>query len=217
MRPAAKTEPDVPVQVALAEYQHLRELRRQIIDRSNSRFNFFLIVVSAAATSVTAMLATNTSGSSRLLPALLLSCGVFLLGVMMFTRLVKFRAVQDEYTTALNTIRSFLVQLCPEVGKYFFLPTVEEQVAAGKRTKQDPRAFGSYGLAESVALVNGIVGGFTAGLALVNVRSAPAWLLVIVGAAMSVISILVQLRHVRSTRVRSKVRLDARLKEKGFV
>ncbi|GLW90610.1 hypothetical protein Aglo03_14260 [Actinokineospora globicatena] len=200
----------------MAEYQHLRELRRQIIDRSNSRFNFFLIVVSATVTSITAMLATNT-GPNRLLSALPLAGGLFLLGVMMFTRLVEFRSVQDEYTTALNTIRSFLVQLYPPIGQYFLLPTVEEQISKSKQARTGRRRFTSHGLADSVALINGIVGGFTVGLAIANLHGALAWIPLTAGVAVFAISVLAQLQHARSAQKRSKTRLEVRLTSKGLL
>ncbi|MEV1143369.1 hypothetical protein [Micromonospora sp. NPDC049799] len=118
-------EPDVPLTIALAEYEHLREAGRAVQDRSNARFTFFLAVSSASAAAAAGLV---TAGGALPRAALLSALGtlVLLLGLAVFARQVELNDRGRRYAVAATTLRTYLTRRSPDLAPYVLLPTLDD-------------------------------------------------------------------------------------------
>ncbi|NES16609.1 MULTISPECIES: hypothetical protein [Micromonospora] len=118
---------DTELTIALAEYEHLRELSRAVHDQSAARFTFFLAVASGA-TAVSAGLITTGTPPGPVGPAVLAGLGllVLLLGVFVFARQVELNDRGRRYAVAATVLRTYLTRRAPELAPFIVMPTLDD-------------------------------------------------------------------------------------------
>ncbi|MGY0006608.1 hypothetical protein [Micromonospora sp. I033] len=187
---------DTELTVALAEYEHLRELSRAVHDQSAARFTFFLAVASGA-TAVSAGLISAGPPGGRVAPAVLAGLGllVLLLGVSVFARQVELNDRGRRYAVAATVLRTYLARRAPDLAPYLVMPTLDD---AGPFAPEPFRRHWFRDLvsqAGMIALMNSALVGLAAALAVLAV--APPWLAATVAALLVPAAIALHLRAIR--------------------
>lgn len=200
-------EPDVPLTIALAEYEHLRELSRAVHDQSAARFTFFLAVASAA-TAVSAGLITTGTPAGRVRPAVLAGLGllVLLLGISVFARQVELNDRGRRYAVAATVLRTYLARRTPELAPFMMMPTLDDP---GPFAPEPFRRHWFRDLVSQsgmIALVNSVLVALAAALT-VMMTAGPAWSAVTVAAVVLPVSVAVHLRVLRRRVARSADRV----------
>jgi hypothetical protein len=143
---------DVELDIALAEYEHLRIARQISFQGSGARFNFYLVAVvgSPAALGLAADVAPEAipwiSGP------LLLS--VVALGLFTFFRLIEFDYWSTYYTRGLNYLRKYFLGRAEGLTEYFVLPSEGDR----------PRFLDQHGLVRTAGFINSVLVATAAGL-----------------------------------------------------
>ena len=167
-------EPDVPLTVALAEYEHLREPGRSVQDQSAARFTFFLAVASTA-TAVSAGLLTTGTPAGRSGPVVLVGLGVLvlLLGIAVFARQVELNDRGRRYAVAATVLRTYLARRADDLAPYLLLPTLDDSGPFAPEPFRRHWFRDLVSQAGMIGLVNSVLAAFAA--ALVAASTAPAW------------------------------------------
>ncbi|RKR86242.1 hypothetical protein BDK92_0466 [Micromonospora pisi] len=173
-------DPDIALTVALAEYEHLREARRANNDQATARFNFFLVVASAA-TAVAGALITGGAGTATTSAVAGIGALVLLLGLTIFVRQVEFTNRARLYAVAIDSIRTYLVRRAPELGPYVVMPTLDDDGVYQGRPPGGPWLRDAVGLSGTIGLVNSALLALATGLGVRHVGAA-WWLAVTCGA-----------------------------------
>ncbi|MEU0150470.1 hypothetical protein [Micromonospora fulviviridis] len=202
---------DTELTVALAEYEHLRELSRAVHDQSAARFTFFLAVASAA-TAVSAGLISTGPPGGRVAPAVLAGLGllVLLLGVSVFARQVELNDRGRRYAVAATVLRTYLARRAPDLAPYLVMPTLDD---AGPFAPEPFRRHWFRDLvsqAGMIALMNSVL------VALAVLAVAPPWLATTVAALVLPAAIALHLRVIRHRIAGSAARVGAVLTSRGL-
>jgi hypothetical protein len=175
-------DPDIALTVALAEYEHLREARRANNDQSTARFNFFLVVASAATAVAGGLITGGGSGAANASAVAGIGALVLLLGLTVFVRQVEFTNRARLYAVAIDTVRTYLTRRAPEVAPYLIMPTLDNDGAYQGRPPGGRWLHDAIGMAGTVGLVNSAL--LAVGTELAVRRSGtPTWLAVACGVA----------------------------------
>lgn len=175
--PAVSDDPDTALTVALAEYEHLRESRRANTDQATARFNFFLVVTSAATAVAGALITGGGAGPASVSAVAGIGALVLLLGLTIFVRQVEFTNRARLYAVAIDSIRTYLARRAPEVAPYIIMPTLDDDGVYQGRPPGGPWVRAAIGLSGTIGLVNSALLALGGGLA-VRHRGAPWWLAV---------------------------------------
>lgn len=187
---------DTELTIALAEYEHLRELSRSVHDQSTARFTFFLAVASGA-TAVSAGLITTGQPGGRVGPAVLAGLGllVLLLGVFVFARQVELNDRGRRYAVAATVLRTYLARRAPGLAPFIIMPTLDDPGPFAPEPFHRHWFRDLVSQAGMIALVNSVLVGLAAALAVL--LAGPAWLAALVAAAITPASVAVHLRAIR--------------------
>jgi hypothetical protein len=120
---------DAELEIALAEYSHINELRNQLDQKSSNRFNFYLALVTAVAAAVSGVLSAKPDNAATAG----LGAIVLLFGVSIFARQVAFTSYSVRLAAAGNAIRLYLAQRAPDLKPYLLLPVGLDRGAFSKR------------------------------------------------------------------------------------
>jgi hypothetical protein len=150
--PRGSDSRDVPLDIALAEYEHLRASRQVSFDGSGKRFNFYLVVVAASPAALTLAAGAAPRGNIWISGTLLLA--VFGLGLVTFRRLLEFDYWSTYYTRGLNHLRSYFLQRAEDLSEYFVLPVTDDR----------PSFVDRHGLAIATGFINSVVVGVSVGI-----------------------------------------------------
>ncbi|MEU5721389.1 hypothetical protein ABZ783_06155 [Micromonospora sp. NPDC047738] len=194
---------DTELIIALAEYEHLRELSRTVHDQSSARFTFFLAVASGA-TAVSAGLITTGRPDGQIRPAVLAGLGllVLLLGVFVFARQVELNDRGRRYAVAATVLRTYLARRAPGLTPFIIMPTLDD---AGPFA---PEPFHRHWFrdlvsqAGMIALVNSVLVALAATMA-VLLLGGPVWLAALVAVMVATASVAGHLRAIRRRVARS--------------
>jgi hypothetical protein len=199
---------DVPLTIALAEYEAVREMRRGAHEGSATRFNYFLVVASGGTAVVAGLLGSGGGVSSaRNLAALTIGGMVLLIGAVVFVRLVHYRVTGLEYNTALDAMRTYLVRRAPQLRPYMLMPTLDDDV----RARMMSRARGWTGLAQTVALVNSVLLAVAVAM-LCGWAAAPRWWVAVVAGLLTLaLAVFAHRAYERAVIHIATIRLQARL------
>ncbi|MCM0675812.1 hypothetical protein NCC78_14095 [Micromonospora phytophila] len=195
-------EPDVPLTIALAEYEHLREASRAIHDQTTARFTFFLAVASASAAAAAGLL---TAGGA--LPRLPLLGGlgglVLLLGIAVFARQVQLNDRGRRYAVATTALRTYLARRAPDLAPYLLMPTLDDPGPFAPEPFRRHWFSDLVGQAGTVGLINSVlvaVGAGFAGAALVPPVAAVSGAVALFAASAAAHVSVVRRRVARSAR-----------------
>lgn len=151
-RTGAGDRRDVELDIALAEYEHLRIARQVSFQGSAGRFNFYLIIVAGSPAALTLAAKVVPKASVWVSAPLLLA--VFALGLVTFRRLVEFDYWSTYYTRGLNYVRAYFLKRAEGLNEYFVLPS------SGDR----PKFLEAHGLMRATGFINSVVFGMSIGL-----------------------------------------------------
>jgi hypothetical protein len=189
-------ETDVPLTIALAEYEHLRELSRAVHDQSAARFTFFLAVATAA-TAVSAGLITTGTPDDRVRPAVLAGLGVLvlLLGIAVFARQVELNDRGRRYAVAATVLRTWLTRRAPELAAYVVMPTLDDPGPFAPEPFRRHWFRDLVSQAGMIAVVNSVLVALAAALAVLS--TGPVWLAATVAALVVPGSLALHVRAIR--------------------
>jgi hypothetical protein len=182
---------DDDLTIALAEYEHLNELRNQLEQKSSNRFNFFLALTTGTV-AVSAALLSQSSGATTAVWAVgALALMVLIVGFAMFLRQVRFTGRNVRLTAGQIAIRTYLARRAPAVRPYMYLPVEGDRgVFPGGRISWINQ---SLGLPGTTALLN------SAMLTLALVLALGKWALVPAPVAF-VVSLVLQVAYIGRAR-----------------
>jgi hypothetical protein len=158
-------DPDVALTVALAEYEHLREARKANNDQSTARFNFFLVVASAATAVAGGLITGSGSGTANTSAVIGIGGLVLLLGLTVFVRQVEFTNRARLYAVAIDSVRTYLARRAPELAPYLIMPTLDSPGVYQGRPPGGIWIRDAVGLSGTVGLVNSAVLALGSGMA----------------------------------------------------
>lgn len=174
-------DPDIGLTVALAEYEHLREARKDNNDQSIARFNFFLVVASAATAVAGGLLTSGGAGPAKTSAVTGIGALVLLLGLTIFVRQVEFTNRARFYAVAIESVRTYLARRAPEVAPYLIMPTLDDRGAYQGRPPGGRWLRDAIGLSGTIGLVNSALLGLGGGVVVARHSGAVAWLAVSCG------------------------------------
>ncbi|MFU8872895.1 hypothetical protein [Micromonospora sp. SL4-19] len=193
---------DTELTIALAEYEHLRELSRTVHDQSTARFTFFLAVASGA-TAVSAGLITTGTSDGRVGPAVLAGLGVLvlLLGIFVFARQIELNDRGRRYAVAATVLRTYLARRAPDLAPFIVMPTLDDPGPFAPEPFHRHWFRDLVSQAGMLALVNSVLVGLATTLAVL--AAGPAWLAASVAALVVPASVAAHLRAIRHRVARS--------------
>jgi hypothetical protein len=116
---------------------------------------------------------------------------IYFLGCATYLRLVECGAEDLRYGMAINRIRGYYKELAGERADLFLLSGHDDAAGVFLNMGLTPeRRSPAFAFSTAVAVVNGVVGGAVAALALGAVPDVPLWLATAVGVAVAVASIV---------------------------
>jgi hypothetical protein len=201
---------DEALTIALAEYEHVRQLRIAHTDNASNQVGQLFIGASVAVAAIAGLvgLAGDNIGDAVPVALLGIGCTVFGLGVLVYLRMQRTRRWRFIYDTSLAALRTYMVRRVPEIRPY-----VLEGILG-----TDPAKFRPHrrGVLLVIVLANSIVVGLVGGYA--------AWLYVArqpaVSAIVGTLGFVVALAsHVTSDRrlvARTNRLIEARKARRGW-
>ena len=189
-------DPDTALTVALAEYEHLREARRANNDQATARFNFFLVVASAAIAVAGGLITSGGAGPANTSAVTGIGALVLLLGLTIFIRQVEFTNRARLYAVAIDSVRTYLARRAPDVAPYLIMPTLDDRGAYQGRPPGGPWLRDAIGLSGTIGLVNSALLALGAGVALRH-AGAVAWIAGSCGVLVLAASAIGQVWYVR--------------------
>jgi hypothetical protein len=172
----------------IAEYETLRTFRQDLISLGENRFNFFLVILSGTAVSLTWL--NQLSGYQDvvyLITAIVIG-GMLLLGLTTFARITHRNASIILYTRGMNRIRRYFVENYPNIEEHIILDIYDDQPA-----------FKSPSMREQLPIMLAIINGMIASIGgAVLARVVFVWSMmatVLVGLGSFVILFLAQLSY----------------------
>jgi hypothetical protein len=191
-----------PVQLLTAlttEHFTLQGARSQTMSETSARASIYMYSVSSVlvALGFVSQVADGAGGVFDVF-ALTVLPAVYFLGCATYVRLVECGAEDLRYGMAINRIRGYYKELAGDRADLFLLSGHDD--AAGVFLNMGlaaERRSPAFAFSTAVAVVNGMVGGAVAALALGAIPDVPLWLATAVGVVVAAASIFGWLRHAR--------------------
>jgi hypothetical protein len=121
---------------------------------------------------------------------------IYFLGCATYVRLVECGAEDLRYGMAINRIRGYYKELADERADLFLLSGHDDAAGVFLNMGLSPdRRSPAFAFSTAVAVINGMVGGALAALALGAVPDVPLWLATVVGVVVAAASIVGWVRH----------------------
>lgn len=121
---------------------------------------------------------------------------IYFLGCATYVRLVECGAEDLRYGMAINRIRGYYQDLAGERADLFLLSGHDDAAGVFVNMGLSPhRRSSAFAFSTAIAVVNGVVGGALAALALGAVPDVPLWLAAAVGVVVAAASIVGWVRH----------------------
>nr|WP_296072747.1 hypothetical protein [uncultured Actinoplanes sp.] len=109
--------------IAMAEYDNARFFLAASSEQAMSRFNFFILLTSAAIAGSSAVTTSaNLATQFKVLFAAVAGVLILAVGSLAFQRLAHFDVVRAEYLATINLIRGYLADQAPAVAPFFVIP-----------------------------------------------------------------------------------------------
>jgi hypothetical protein len=116
---------------------------------------------------------------------------IYFLGCATYLRLVECGAEDLRYGMAINRIRGYYKELAEDRADLFLLSGHDDAAGVFVNMGIVPdRRSAAFAFSTAIAVVNGVVGGAVAALALGAVPDVPLWLAMVVGVAVAAVSIV---------------------------
>lgn len=170
------------------EHFTLQTARSATISDTNGRTALYLNSVSSALVALGFIGQVSALGEAFFLFALILLPTLFVLGLITHARVLQ-SAIEDmQYARAINRIRHYYLEAAPHLAPYFLLSAHDDGPGTGRNMgiTASPAQF-LVTAAGTVAIINGVIGGVTAGLAVHRLLSFPIAASAIAGVAAALI------------------------------
>src|SRR5919106_1155683 len=189
-----------PVQLLTAlttEHFTLQGARSQTMSETSARASVYMYSVSSALVAL-GFVSQVADGVGVVFTAFALTVlpVIYFLGCATYVRLVECGAEDLRYGMAINRIRGYYKELADDRADLFLLSGHDDAVGVFLNMGHSPsRRSPAFAFSTAVAVVNGVVGGAVAGLALGAVPGVQLWLATTVGVLVAAASIFGWLRH----------------------
>lgn len=180
------------------EHFTLQTARSATISDTNGRTSLYLNSVSSAIVALALIAQVSELGDAFSLFALILLPSLFFLGLVSHTRVLQ-SAIEDmQYARAINRIRHYYLEAAPHLAPYFLLSAHDDGPGTGRNMgiTASPAQF-LVTAAGTVAIINSIIGGVGAGLALHRFASPPLLTSTGMGVAVALVSAALHFRFER--------------------
>jgi hypothetical protein len=178
------------------EHFTLQGARSQTMSESSARASIYVLSVSSALVAMGFIGQTSATGDTFNVFALTVLPTVYLLGVVTFVRLVECGAEDFRYGAAINRIRNYYQQVAGDRANLFLLSGHDDAtgVFANMGLPLEGRS-PMFAFSTAVAVINGVVGGGTAAIALAALVNAPLAVAAAAGAVTAIGSVAGWLRY----------------------
>jgi hypothetical protein len=189
-----------PVQLLTAlttEHFTLQGARSQTVSETSSRASIYMYSVSSVLVAL-GFVSQVADGIGVVFATFALTVlpTIYFLGCATYVRLVELGAEDLRYGMAINRIRGYYKELAEERADLFLLSGHDDAAGVFLNMGISPdRRSPAFAFSTAVAVVNGVVGGAVAALAVGAVPGVPFWLATTVGVFVAAASIAVWLRH----------------------
>jgi hypothetical protein len=189
-----------PVQLLTAlttEHFTLQGARSQAMSETSARASVYMYSLSGALVAL-GFVSQVADGVGAVFATFALTVlpTIYFLGCATYVRLVELGAEDLRYGMAINRIRSYYKELAQERADLFLLSGHDDAAGVFLNMGISPdRRTPAFAFSTAVVVVNGVVGGAVAALALGAVPDVPLWLAATVGVLVAAASIAGWLRH----------------------
>jgi hypothetical protein len=191
------------------EHFTLQGARSQTMNETSARASVYMYSVSSALVAL-GFVTQVSDGVGAVFTTLALTVlpTIYFLGCATYVRLVELGAEDLRYGIAINRIRGYYKELAGERADLFLLSGHDDAPGVFLNMGLSPdRRNRAFAFSTAIAVVNGVVGGAGAALALGAIPDVPLWLAATVGVLAAIGSIAVWLRHAAGI-LRSAARHD---------
>lgn len=193
--------------VMLAEYELVRELRTAHSGDASAQVGQLFVAASVAVAAIAAVASLGDELTAmRTVAVAGIGATMLGLGLLVFRRFVGLSVHRYEYDVYLNAIRTFMVERLPEIRSYVLLPTLHESA---------DRTAPSFGVARMVATFDSILAGAGAAAA-VWAAAHTVWLAAVAALPAIAVSGALHIWYERRTITRWRGYLAEVLKARGW-
>jgi hypothetical protein len=188
------------LQIMTTEHFILQGGRGTTISEANGRVSSFLITVSSTLVALAFVGQISRLGSAFYLFGLVLFPSVFFLGICTFERALETGKEDVIYLREMNRIRHYYAEIAPEVAGYFLLSTHDDAAGMmadmGESSSKKWHYFQPYlTTAGMVAVINSVLAGAFAGLAIGALFGPPLAVSAVVGIVTFLVSVYFHQRY----------------------
>ncbi len=192
----AAPDPGQLLTALTTEHFTLQTARAQTTSETSARASVYMYSVSSAlvALGFVSQVADGV-GEVFVIFALTVLPTIYLLGCATYVRLVELGAEDLRYGMAINRIRGYYQEIAGDRADLFLLSGHDDAAGVFLNMGISPeRRSPAYAFSSAIAVVNGVVGGAVAAIALGAVPDVPLWLATVVGVLVAAASVYCWLR-----------------------
>lgn len=191
----AAPDPGQLLTALTTEHFTLQTARAQTTSETSARASIYMFSVSSAlvALGFVSQVADGV-GDVFVVFALTVLPTIYLLGCATYVRLVELGAEDLRYGIAINRIRGYYQEIAGERADLFLLSGHDDAAGVFLNMGLSPRRSSAYAFSSAIAVVNGVVGGAVAAIALGAIPGVPLWLATVVGVLVAAASVYGWLR-----------------------
>ena len=184
--PGLDSNPHV-LQILMTEHWSLLGARSLVYTEAMSRTSIFVSALSGAVVALALVAQATDFGTGFVAFALVLLPVVYFLGWTTIVRLAQVNLENARWVQGMNRIRNAYLQLAPELEPYFVTSKYDDEVgvleSAVATSGPMPRYQAFVAAPGVVAVINSVVAGAAAGIAVLALDTGMAWSLVVGGVA----------------------------------
>jgi hypothetical protein len=192
----AAPDPGQLLTALTTEHFTLQTARAQTTSETSARASVYMLSVSSAlvALGFVSQVADGV-GEVFVVFALTVLPTIYLLGCATYVRLVELGAEDLKYGMAINRIRGYYQEIAGDRADLFLLSGHDDAAGVFLNMGISPgRRNPAYAFSTAIAVVNGVVGGAAAAIALGAIPDVPLWLATVVGVLVALVSVVAWLR-----------------------
>lgn len=191
----AAPDPGQLLTALTTEHFTLQTARAQTTSETSARASIYMFSVSSALVALGFVSqVANGVGDVFVVFALTVLPTIYLLGCATYVRLVELGAEDLRYGIAINRIRGYYQEIAGERADLFLLSGHDDAAGVFLNMGLSPRRSSAYAFSSAIAVVNGVVGGAVAAIALGAITGVPLWLATVVGVLVAAASVYGWLR-----------------------
>ncbi len=192
---ADKATQDQILQFMTTEHFTLQTARSATVAEANGRSALYLGSVSSAVVALAFVGQVSVMGEAFFLFGLVLFPSLLFLGIVTFNRVLQTSLEDIIHAREINRIRHYYVELAPEIGRYFLHSTHDDEAGAFQNMAIVPSKWQPFvTTAGMVAVINSVIAGVFAAMALRFALSSPNYAGAGSGIAVFVVSVVLHRR-----------------------